>query len=336
MHDRLPEWLTWLPGPGFGATGVRLFFVISGFIITHNLLKEKTKSGSINIGSFWIRRFFRIYPAFFAFMITMLLVYLNFDMNLDITKYIVTLFLLTSVIPANSGWYFGHTWSLSVEQIFYLIWPMLIKIGLGSRFLIASILLWPLIRGIHYLLCEKYQIFYIPIYDIVNNYIFMSAGCLLGFLIDKYNFNNKLDNYKMYLLFIFCFFYPLVERLVFDNFLTSFKLAQTYISSFSPVPISICFFYVILFLVTKKNTVFYRIFNSSILVYIGSVSYSIYLCQQFFTIPLNGNTFYIQLFPINVILMVVFSLLLYYLVEVPFVRLGHKLFAKPKSARQIG
>lgn len=330
LHDRLPDWLSWLPG--YGATGVQLFFVISGFIITHNLLKEKTRSGSVNLASFWARRFFRIYPAFFAFMIAIGMVYLNFDIGFDQKSYILSFLLLGAVIPTSGGWYIGHTWSLSVEQFFYLIWPPLLKIGFGTRFLVASIVLWPFVRGLHYLLCHKYQIIYLPINDLVYNYIFMSAGCLLAFLSAKFRF-HQLQHNKWYLLFIFCFFYPLIERIIFENFFINVKIAQTYITSFSPVPISLCYLYVILFLTTRKNTLFFNIFNSAPFVYTGIVSYSLYLVQQFFTISPKSFDFEIQRFPANIILMIVWTLLLYYLVEAPFVRIGHKLFAKAKPAQ---
>ena len=330
LHDRLPEWLSWLPG--YGATGVQLFFVISGFIITHNLLKEKNRSGTVNLVSFWSRRFFRIYPAFFAFMIFIGFVYYNYDIYFDKRSYILTFFLLSSVIPLSGGWYIGHTWSLSVEQFFYIIWPPLLNLGLGFRFLIVSIILWPFFRALHYLICDKYHLFYLPINDLVNNYIFMSSGCLLAFLINKYNYSN-LCYLKWHFLFALCLTYPILEKIIFDNFLLDYKPAQTYISSFSAVPISLCFLYSVLFLISIKNTIFYKFFNSAPMVYIGSISYSLYLFQQFFTIPLKWHNFEIQQIPMNILLMLVFTLLLYYLVEAPCIRLGHKLFAKPKSAQ---
>ena len=182
----------------------------------------------------------------------------------------------------------------------------------------------------HYLVCDKYHLLYFPINDLVNNYIFMASGSLLAFLISKYSFAN-LCNYKWHFIFAFCFSYPIIEKIIFNNFLIDFKPAQTYISSFSPVPISLCFLYSVLFLTTIKTTFFYKIFNYPPVVYIGSISYSLYLCQQFFTIPLKWHNFNIQQFPTNIFLMFVFTLILYYLVEAPFIRLGHKLFAKPKS-----
>src|SRR4051794_23888731 len=52
----------------FGGLGVDVFFVISGFLITHLLIRERTKTGSISLSGFYTRRSLRIFPAYFTFL----------------------------------------------------------------------------------------------------------------------------------------------------------------------------------------------------------------------------------------------------------------------------
>src|SRR5262245_12713722 len=53
-----------------GNLGVRIFFVISGFLITHLALREHARTGAISLKAFYIRRFLRIFPAFYIFILT--------------------------------------------------------------------------------------------------------------------------------------------------------------------------------------------------------------------------------------------------------------------------
>jgi peptidoglycan/LPS O-acetylase OafA/YrhL len=98
-------------------TSVDLFFVISGFIITTLLLKERERTGSISISSFYIRRVCRIIPP--------LALYLLAAASLTSPSSLA----MASTFTCNIGscsWYVAHTWSLSVEEQFYLGWPMLL------------------------------------------------------------------------------------------------------------------------------------------------------------------------------------------------------------------
>ena len=108
-------------------SGVDIFFVISGFLITRILIKSKqnSESNKSNLKTFYIRRFFRIFPIYYAsilylvllnpggyrdYFLNDLLYISNFKMGFDGT--------FASITP--------HFWSLSVEEQFYLFWPFLI------------------------------------------------------------------------------------------------------------------------------------------------------------------------------------------------------------------
>lgn len=152
----------------YGMSGVALFFVLSGFLISAGLMdaKERIAAGTETIskavGKFYARRFLRIFPLyyFYLFIIWMLpfdfvheglwwfFAYLGNHYQYNIQNYIILR---------------GHLWSLSVEEQFYLIWPFLmllipfrhlkwgmgafLLIGIGSRLLFQSNILAPAIHA---------------------------------------------------------------------------------------------------------------------------------------------------------------------------------------------
>jgi peptidoglycan/LPS O-acetylase OafA/YrhL len=108
--------------------GVLTFFVLSGFLITWLLLNESERMGAISIKDFYIRRALRIFLAFYVFWIIHFGLYLmsrGLPTARIVTDYMSAFFYVSdyrvafsSVLPVLS-----HTWSLSVEEQFYLVWP---------------------------------------------------------------------------------------------------------------------------------------------------------------------------------------------------------------------
>lgn len=118
---------------GYGALGVHLFFAISGFLITGQLLHEASTRGAIDLRAFYIRRAFRILPAALLYLGVLSLLGFAFgSIPLNAGQIWSSVFFFRNyyVLPAASSWYTGHFWSLSVEEHFYLLWPGLL-VGLG-------------------------------------------------------------------------------------------------------------------------------------------------------------------------------------------------------------
>ncbi len=130
IYYGVPDWLNGFSS--FGWSGVDLFFVLSGYLITDKLLSGYDKSGYISIKKFYYNRFFRIIPAYtaviliyFTFPIVRegrglqpLWKFLTFTQNIDIDTYLNT---------------FSHAWSLCVEEHFYLILPVFLSIILFKK-----------------------------------------------------------------------------------------------------------------------------------------------------------------------------------------------------------
>jgi peptidoglycan/LPS O-acetylase OafA/YrhL len=132
-----------LPLPG-GFVGVDVFFVISGFVITAMLMRERRVNGRIDLTTFYVRRFRRLTPALalvvsFTVIVSALLMSPLGSQQITATTAIAAMLVFANVaIARNTGGYFDalastnpllHTWSLSVEEQFYLIFPVLLIVG---------------------------------------------------------------------------------------------------------------------------------------------------------------------------------------------------------------
>ena len=122
-----------------GHFGVDLFFVLSGFLITALLLRERNETGRIGVGRFWGRRAVRLLPALIALLAvhTLYLWSQGGDLAKQRTSVLSALFYLVNWRmvwgwPANND--LGHLWSLSIEEQFYLVWPLLLLLLLALRF----------------------------------------------------------------------------------------------------------------------------------------------------------------------------------------------------------
>jgi peptidoglycan/LPS O-acetylase OafA/YrhL len=127
----ITEWLA------LGATGVRLFFVLSGFLITGILLRgrDEIASGAARwgtlLGAFYARRFLRIFPLFYA--VVLVLYVLDHGYMREALFWHLT-YLMNFWRVANDIHYLNHFWTLAVEEHFYLVWPLVV-LGTPRRML---------------------------------------------------------------------------------------------------------------------------------------------------------------------------------------------------------
>jgi len=112
-----------------GPLGVDTFFVISGFLITRLLLQEESKTGSISLAAFYVRRATRILPAMLVYVLTVMIASAAGLMRLEPIEGVKAVSFLcnTSFLPCALQ--FIPFWTLSVEEQFYLMWPLLLIIS---------------------------------------------------------------------------------------------------------------------------------------------------------------------------------------------------------------
>ena len=110
------------------AFGVHVFFVLSGYLITRLLQEEHERTGRTNLAAFYRRRCFRIFPAAFTYILIVAL--------LSPVARPGLLYALTYTVSYHlnkTPFIFVHLWSLSVEEQFYLLWPLALVLGFRRR-----------------------------------------------------------------------------------------------------------------------------------------------------------------------------------------------------------
>lgn len=123
---------------GVGGLGVALFFVLSSYLITELLIREHNRTGKLDIKSFYARRALRIWPLYFFFLIVIYLIIPQSSQYALERKFILPMFLLVgnwAVIFYNGmgASVAGPLWSISVEEQFYLAWPVVIaRVGVKN------------------------------------------------------------------------------------------------------------------------------------------------------------------------------------------------------------
>ncbi|MBO0933196.1 acyltransferase family protein [Fibrella aquatilis] len=324
------------------ALGVKVFFVISGYLITRLLLLEEKKTGSIHIGQFYIRRVFRIFPVFYLYILVVLL--LKWFVVPDMFgSYSLVVFaglylwnykhlLSAPVSPDDKGnWFFGHFWSLSMEEQFYLLWPLAFKKLTKIRLIqitITLILVMPIIRLLTY--------FFVP--DSRGQIGMMLhtggdailTGCL-GALLE-----NKILNNRRILTLLHSWLF--VTALCLFLFIISPMLSGRYQGAyFLPIGITLnnmSILFILLWSIHVPSRVA-TVLNSAAFVQVGVLSYSLYVWQQLFLTDKEG--YWPAQFPQNLLLAVAAAVFSYYVLEKPILKLKDRFkatAAKPVLSQQ--
>jgi len=127
-----------------GDLGVQIFFVLSGYLITMLAIREERSRGALNLRAFYVRRFFRLFPLYYFVLATYCV--LIFGLGVAPQKrellarglpYYLIYFqewpFFLGVHDTHQLVPFGHTWTLGIEEKFYLVWPLL-AFALGKNF----------------------------------------------------------------------------------------------------------------------------------------------------------------------------------------------------------
>lgn len=138
-----------------GVVGVHIFFVLSGFLITSLLLKEQQRNGRIALATFYLRRAFRLLPGLLLVVVATDLVLavdrdnpvsgVTLGSTLPVLLYYANWVWAVHGVDGTLGW-FGHMWSLAVEEQFYFLWPPIVVL-IWRRHLSTRVLLGLLVAA---------------------------------------------------------------------------------------------------------------------------------------------------------------------------------------------
>ena len=130
-----------------GTFGVMLFFAISGYLICTRLLIEEDTNGSISLRSFYIRRVFRILPPAYGYLAVLIALALTGILVAGWKDIAGAAFFFSNYVPSQS-WFTGHFWSLAIEEHFYLLWPPILVLfgrkramGVGAFLILLTVFL---------------------------------------------------------------------------------------------------------------------------------------------------------------------------------------------------
>lgn len=250
-----------------GHLGVVLFFVLSGYLITLLLLKEKNKTGTVNYKWFMIRRILRIWPVYFVLVITVIFFIHGLEYFQSWEKIVCFLFIAPNVSAAFFGGvkYISHLWSIGVEEQFYLIWPFCAKYFKEKLFLLLMLslaLLLPIIPHILDWLAIRF-VDYSSVLKGIKSFLqyftinAMAVGGLLAYV--QFKRGDVINSYWIKTIFIVLGFgvwiFPLPSMLVSD------------------------YAYPILFgllIYSLSNMKKVKLFENPIMSYLGKISYGLY------------------------------------------------------------
>jgi len=265
----------------FGRMGVDIFFVLSGFLITTLLIREKIESGHISLRQFYIRRALRIVTVAYLFLVVMLVLNHFFDFNISAKSFICG-FLYLKNLPVNgiNDRWTTHLWSVSVEVQFYLLFPLLLCLNINRAAFLATlaviaILIFSVLGfnhiGVFYSNAALYR-FCRAMMDVFWQGPFaILIGCLFSILSFKGIINTarfKDVSFLSCALFIcaviirsrtFYFYIPYLSEFLFDV-LIGFVIVMS----------------------IGSNNWLTRLLNTRFLLWMGTLSYSIYIWQQIF------------------------------------------------------
>ncbi len=273
---------------GQGSLGVTTFFVISGFLITTLLRNELDRSGGVRLGRFYFRRCFRIFPPFYVFLAGAAIVaHLQHHPVpriawLSSALYFANYIPYSLTHPLSSGWYVGHTWSLSVEEQFYFVWPALVAYLTRRRSLqccAAILLAAPFLR-----LASAYLL---PVYQFEQQYLrlfhstmdALAVGCVAALWMRDPQQRRRIEDRLQLPLLLAAAAYLTLSTVLAD------ALPPWYQCLFGVDLTVFSVALLMLYVVVRPASLSGRALNWTPLRHLGMISYSLYLWQQIFFSP---------------------------------------------------
>jgi peptidoglycan/LPS O-acetylase OafA/YrhL len=290
---------------GYATLGVQVFFVLSGYLITNLLLHEYDHSSTVGLRNFYIRRAYRIFPAAFVFLAVVTILYWH-QMR---WYHVAAAVFYVANMDLSRPWIFGHLWSLSIEEQFYLLWPFAIKKWHRHKtaILLCVFCFTPVFRTALYAFHMRGPLAgSLPVQADQ-----LAIGCLLAI------YAPRIRQIKGYLAL------TMLAAVILVPLFQATSAARTLLMLFVLRPL---LHISIAGLVLHVIQVPYRPLNWTPVAWLGKISYSLYLWQELFCSNANFHFGYALVLPT-----LACACLSYYLVEQPMLRLRDR---RERSAKE--
>jgi peptidoglycan/LPS O-acetylase OafA/YrhL len=319
-----------------GHYGLQYFFCGSGFLISFMILREYDKTGRFRMGFFYLRRIFRIWPAYYVLVLLVyLLIYHTSFFDLPgmsgafapHAHQAIWLFLLflphLSEFSFPAAPYLHHTYTIGIEEQFYLIWALLLKYFRKYFFVINLLILITglLLALLHYLAFDWFNVHGLRILNQIATYYdysqltTFSIGTLLAYYLRSGHaslnwFKNRYIQMAFYLLF---------ALLVYFNYRPPV---------WGPELMTILVSFILLFATFKETSLIN--YSWPIWEYLGKISYGVYLFHYvalvlvlkpmivYWNWPLHNPFVFGGAITAVLLLAILLGMLSYYLIEKPF------------------
>jgi peptidoglycan/LPS O-acetylase OafA/YrhL len=345
----------------FGWMGVQLFFVLSGFLITGILWKEKFKEDTSGqkLKRFWARRSLRIFPLYFGYLIIIGVVFVIVHFPVYYPIYAPYLFTYTfNYTRLLAAWQgnplFTHLWSLSIEEQFYIFFPLIIFL-LPPRpvkyFLLAIIILSPVIR---FLLGEYYNSkasLYVAADAVYWHTLSHLDAFFLGGVIPVFALDKRVKKPSVFLVITFALVIAVGLINYFSvspvySFLMDLGYNHDVVVNYAHVwkytVLNLFFASFLLCLVNSNFKILFlkRIFENKFMIRIGRVSYGMYIFHWAILVYIVQHIYPTENLAIKFLLFVPYLALTYGIAELSysfyeskFLALKDKLFPKKELKR---
>jgi len=296
--------------------GVFLFFVLSGFLITSLLFRERTDSGGISLRKFYIRRALRLGPALLLFLAAVVIL-MSVRAIIDIPRYevVASLFYGRNFFGKSDS--LAHLWSLSLEEQFYLCWPLLFSVlplrrSLSTIAVITGVItIWRGVAMHFHLLESNAGAYYMRPYFRFDSILI--GACLALAVVSNGKYFEWVQT---------------ATRNIPAGLLWVLLLAWSAMVSISnPVYLTVQEIVIVILLaqiIAGASVSSVTLFEWPVLTYLGKISYSLYLWQQLFLVTKEPSWGVLRQFPLNLAIPIALSVVSFHFIETPALRLKER------------
>jgi peptidoglycan/LPS O-acetylase OafA/YrhL len=306
-----------------GDKGVDIFFAISGFLICSRLLQEHGLQGQISLRAFYIRRFFRILPPYIFYLVALAWIASAGFIVIDQYEWLGCLLFIRNyfIDPKAVGtmWYTGHCWSLSVEEHFYLFWPLLLVLC-GIRRARPVVVVLAVVIAVWRGLDAYFSLIHVSHITRRTDTTLdgLLWGCWVALLMDMPRVKGWVTcrlTMPVWLTLLATWLFVIIYEPPLNAFLEAFLTPWLLVGT-----------------VLHPNTMVGRFLEWRPMRWLGRLSYSLYLWQQLFLLgsihavrPFDLGL--LQELPFNVVGVFGMAMVSYYLIERPMIAMGQRLAA---------